>query len=260
MSEDDILVRAMHALRESADGTHASAGETRARVLASARRETRRRRRTVFSVVTLAAALFGSTAWAAWTGRLPRWDDLLTRARRASPAMSGPASRPDPLARPSLSASASASPSASASASEESPVAPPLPQAATAPRESAVDSSHPSAPSRPSAQPTPRLRPAESEPESEQSLYAAAHAAHFVAHDPAAALRDWDRYLAAYPHGHFALEAHYNRAISLVRLGRHAAARGELAPFAQGSYGGYRQAEARALLDALDTVDAGSGQ
>jgi len=46
------------------------------------------------------------------------------------------------------------------------------------------------------------------------------------------------------------LEARYNRAICLVRLGRRAGARAALAPFASGAYGGYRQEDARALLDA----------
>jgi len=45
--------------------------------------------------------------------------------------------------------------------------------------------------------------------------------------------------------------AHYNRALCLVRMGRREEARGALMPFANGSFGGYRQAEARSLIDAL---------
>jgi hypothetical protein len=82
-------------------------------------------------------------------------------------------------------------------------------------------------------------------------MYAAAHSAHFAVRDPAAALRGWDAYLATYPNGRFAQEARYNRAIALVRLGRATDARTALAPFADGTYGGYRQPEARALLEAL---------
>jgi hypothetical protein len=82
-------------------------------------------------------------------------------------------------------------------------------------------------------------------------LYAQAHRAHFVDRDPAAALRAWDVYLAAAPDGPLAPEARYNRALALVRLGRRAEAREALAPFAAGAYGGYRAAEARALIDAL---------
>ena len=85
----------------------------------------------------------------------------------------------------------------------------------------------------------------------EQALYEAAHRAHFVEQAPASALRAWDAYLAQYPHGRFALEARYNRAISLVRLERRAEARAALTPFANGAAGGYRRDEARELLDAL---------
>jgi TolA-binding protein len=88
--------------------------------------------------------------------------------------------------------------------------------------------------------------------QAEEDLYATAHRAHFVSHDPAAALAAWDAYLASYPRGRFALEARYNRALSLVRLGRTGEARVALAPFADGSLGGYRQREARELLDALN--------
>jgi hypothetical protein len=86
----------------------------------------------------------------------------------------------------------------------------------------------------------------------EDDLYGVAHRAHFVERDPAASLRAWDAYLAAYPEGRFALEARYNRALSLVRLGRIDEARDALEPFADGRYGGYRAREARDLLDALD--------
>jgi len=79
-------------------------------------------------------------------------------------------------------------------------------------------------------------------------LYAAAHRAHFIEHDPATALRAWDAYLLAAPTGPLAPEARYNRALTLVRLGRAADARRALAPFVDGTY---RAHEARELLDAL---------
>ncbi len=65
------------------------------------------------------------------------------------------------------------------------------------------------------------------------------------------ALAAWDAYLAVAKDGELAPEARWNRAICLVRLARTAAARRALEPFARGS-DGYRQAEARALLEALD--------
>jgi hypothetical protein len=85
------------------------------------------------------------------------------------------------------------------------------------------------------------------------ALYREAHALHFVAHDPARALVAWDRYLSAASASSqtgLVLEARYNRAICLVRLGRREEAREALAPFAAGAYGAYRREEARALLDA----------
>jgi hypothetical protein len=85
-------------------------------------------------------------------------------------------------------------------------------------------------------------------PASPLELYRSAHELHFRAHDYAAALSAWDHYLAQAPAGTFALEARYNRAICLTQLGRMGEARAVLAPFARGDYGGYRQAEAKALM------------
>ena len=44
------------------------------------------------------------------------------------------------------------------------------------------------------------------------------------------------------------IEARYNRAIVLLRLGRHAEARAVLEAFARGDYGAFRRADARLLL------------
>ncbi len=84
------------------------------------------------------------------------------------------------------------------------------------------------------------------------ALFAKAHRIHFTEHDPARAVDAWAAYLHAAPQGRFAPEAHYNRALALVRLGREAEARPTLARFAGGDYGAYRQREARALLEALE--------
>lgn len=83
--------------------------------------------------------------------------------------------------------------------------------------------------------------------------YKTAHALHFSSRDYAAALPAWDEYLAKYPNGTLAHEARYNRAICLATLGRTAEAATALQPFARGAVAnGYRQSEARALLDAMD--------
>jgi hypothetical protein len=254
MSDPDILADAARALRETADGTPPDAQPwTRARLLASARRDTRRRGRSVFAVVALAATLIGSTAWGAWTGRLPRWIELVTgRAPPAQPVVASPRSPPK-----TLEVHGQPPP-------EDTPVVPLSPDPATD-HSSPDDRVDPAAaqpalasltvvPHRAAAAP---LTPAPAVHD-EQALYAAAHRAHFVDRDPAAALQGWNRYLDEYPRGHFAPEAHYNRAISLARLGRRTEARAALAPFADGTYGGYRQSEARALRDALEPTDAGS--
>jgi hypothetical protein len=83
----------------------------------------------------------------------------------------------------------------------------------------------------------------------ELTLYKQAHRAHFTERDYARALTAWDRYLASAPGGTFALEARYNRAIALHRLGNRAAAMEALRPFADGAYGRYRQEEARQLIE-----------
>jgi hypothetical protein len=84
-------------------------------------------------------------------------------------------------------------------------------------------------------------------------VYRQAHQAHFVRGDFAAALSLWDRYLQIPSAPRFAVEARYNRAIALLRLGRRSDAAEALRPFASGDYGSYRRPEARALLDAMET-------
>lgn len=90
-------------------------------------------------------------------------------------------------------------------------------------------------------------------PDADLARYREAHRLHFRARDFAAALRAWDAYLSAFPNGVFAIEARYNRAICLVRLGRKDEARRALGPFARGEVGrGYRKADATKLLEALE--------
>lgn len=87
-------------------------------------------------------------------------------------------------------------------------------------------------------------------PEAMSALYMAAHRLHFRG-NPQAALDAWNRYLAAKPTGTMATEAHYNRAVTLLRVGRKDEARAELIPFARGDYGNFRKADARLLLKQL---------
>lgn len=85
----------------------------------------------------------------------------------------------------------------------------------------------------------------------ELSLYGAAHAVHFVAHDAARALRLWSQYLRQFPTGRFVPEATYNRALALLRLGREREALAALRTIAAGRFGAYRRADAAALITAL---------
>jgi RNA polymerase sigma-70 factor (ECF subfamily) len=87
--------------------------------------------------------------------------------------------------------------------------------------------------------------------DTDRALYERAHRLHFHGDQPAAALAAWDAYLGHAPRGRFALEARYNRAIALARLGRRDEAVQALAPFAAGVHGTYRQRDAAQLLLAL---------
>lgn len=100
----------------------------------------------------------------------------------------------------------------------------------------------------PAAQPPGAQAP---DADEESVLYGAAHAAHFAGGDPQTALAAWNAYLRRYPHGAFAPEARFNRAICLIRTGQPEAASAALAPFAASTFGGYRRAEAQRLLDWL---------
>ncbi|HLK35846.1 MAG TPA: hypothetical protein VKU41_03770 [Polyangiaceae bacterium] len=245
--KDDPIARAARALRETADGSSARAAASRRRIVARAVSRRRRRNRLLLVLAPVAAVLVVSSAWAAVTGRLGQWIDALrptsVPAPPAAPRGSDPPARtivepPPPPARegPDADVEAGGPPQPSATVASTRPV-PPLARVTAPSADAAIAPSPPSVPD-------------------EEALYYVAHRAHFVAHDPGAALRAWEAYLAAYPDGRFALEARYNRALSLVRLGRLTEAKSALAPFADGRAGGYRAAEARELLDVLE-VDGG---
>jgi hypothetical protein len=200
----------------------------------------------------LAATFVGVGAWARVTGRLP--------------AALGNASAPQAPFATSAQATRTAEKRDRGTPAQLAPLAPsdealapitsaePIPTATTAPRVSAVDERH--SPQRslnqaPSTIPSASVaaaRPAVNVDE----LYREAHQAHFVRGDASAALAAWDRYLAAAgPGARMLVEAQYNRAITLARLGRTAEALAALRPFANGEYGNYRRDEARALIESL---------
>lgn len=243
---DDLLTDSVRALRESTDGASDEAARTRAQILALSALRIRHRRRIAIVVVPLAAAFFVTTAWGAVSGRLPQWFEMTfhdpqpTGVEAAPPA---PRGMIPPRASVELPSTASTvivttEPTTTPEVAPTSPAASSSPAATFSPA--------------PSARALKGMPPVS---KAEDALYAKAHQAHFVNHDPAAALRGWDAYVAAYPTGRFTLEARYNRAIALVRLGRRDEARQALTPFAQGTYAGYRQSEASELLDALAAAD-----
>jgi hypothetical protein len=241
---DDLLSRATRAMRETTGPTSAPSldGSVAATTLARIERSTRahgamklrRRAYARWVVLPMAASFLVFTAWASASGRLPGWlslrahDDTGHAATRPVPSPSAPPPRV-PL-QP-----AAPVPTTPSLRIEE------LPEPATPPQAA------------PSATARARKAPPPASTVDADALYRDAHEAHFVRRDPAAALAAWDRYLAAAgPGGRFALEARYNRAISLVRLGRRDEAAAALRPFAAGEYGGYRRDEAAQLLRTLE--------
>jgi hypothetical protein len=236
----DLLSEATRALRETGEVSEIDARATRARVMGGLH-QTRVRRRTRYAfLLPIAATFVAASAWGAASGKAQLvWASLERMAHISAPTQtpapspthkSTSALPPVPVPQPDLTPTpAPETPSAKLAHTVPGASAPPHPGDA-----------HSTAPLTPQEAADPTL-----------ALYRVAHTAHFVDHDPARALQAWDAYLAAAPNGAFAPEAHYNRALSLVRLGRNSEARSALEPFANGSYGGYRQAEASALLERI---------
>lgn len=238
----DPLKDAVHALRSTTSGEESGAGHyTRARVLAAIRQKQRRRVLNVAFGIPLAALLIGSGAWASQQ-RLTHWVEQISISLglRSPPAL--PKAPVVPVTRAPVSSPRMTTQSLTTDAGSPAPeLQPSAPSSSTA----VIEQS-------PKEEPR-RIAPAKSSDspasELELSLYEQAHRMHFVQRDPLQALAAWNEYLRRVPRGRFAVEAHYNRAVCLVRLGRHEEAKAALSPFAAGVYAGYRQAEARALIE-----------
>jgi len=237
----DLLAEATRALRETEPVGDLEARATRSRVMTGLHQTRIRRRTRLAFLLPLAASFVAVSAWGAASGKARLVLDRIERLVGVT-VVSTPGAAKAP--RPRL----AASPAHSTPSPEQAMLAPnreaePVPAAPVAAPAASV--------ARATASPKPSPGQAE-RADPTFALYRVAHTAHFVDHDPARALAAWDAYLNAAPNGEFAPEARYNRALSLVRLGRGKEARRALAPFANGAYGGYRYAEASALLERID--------
>jgi TolA-binding protein len=237
----DLLSEATRALRDSEQASEFEARATRTRVL-SGLHQTRVRRRTRLAfLLPIAASFVAVSAWGAASGQarivLERIERFVGVTAKSPSGARVPA--PRRLTAPAILSGSSPEPAEPPPRREAEPLPPP-PKALPVASSTRATSSASASPERAErADPT-------------LALYRVAHAAHFVDHDPARALAAWDAYLGAAPNGAFAPEARYNRALSLVRLGRSQEARRALEPFANGAYGGYRKAEASALLERIE--------
>jgi hypothetical protein len=251
MSED-LLDRAARALRDETESQAEGNQFARARVLGSLHQARVRRHKRFVFMAPFGLLFAAASAWGMATGRAP---ELARQLATALGLMSEPArvtaaparAAAPPPAEPAPIPPVAADPEPTAADPEPAPaLAEPVPAEPVAPRVS-PRATRKSAPAKraPSSDELPPL----DDPGHE--LYRAAHHAHFVARDPAQALRGWDEYLAQARGGRFALEARYNRALCLIRLGRSGEASSALEPFARGDFGTYRQDEATRLLAAL---------
>lgn len=235
-ARDARIARAAEAHRDERHGRSEHAASTRARVLATHHDATRRTTLWLAAAAALVLFVGAPTAWAWSTGRLATW------LGADEPTISEPEAR-EPAVRER----------AVAPVEETTTVVEPDRAPVRAQRSAELVDPTPSraepAPSGPEETVIHEAEEAPTDPR-ERRAFQRADELH-TARDFDAALGAWDAYLDEYPDGRFAIEARYERALCLLRLGRHEDARAALAPFAEGRFGRYREREAQALLDAL---------
>jgi hypothetical protein len=228
---------------DAGDGDLDIADATRLRVMRSLESRARSRHRLVGFATTVGILLVGTVSWALATGQVAALWRPAPEVQIAPPPPSAPP--PPRHRRPAIAETPRPSPPPEAPPEAPPPEvarpAPPAPPPPVPPPHPVVVPPHVSA------------RVAAPPPVAVEVLYRKAHQLHFHGGDPVASLAAWDAYLSAEPDGRFSVEARYNRALLLVRLGRYADARAALAPFARGEVtsDGYRQAEAEQLVERL---------
>jgi TolA-binding protein len=246
MSESDVLQRAAAALRAAHDGQREGSGFTRARILGTLAQRRRPRRWYWLVAAPFATLLLVGSAWAQSTGNWARvWQAVATVlpfVRPGAATAGNSVVRAKPVLTPPALAPASPELAPQAAPLEAPPLETPAPQS-RAPRPPAL-------PAHRAARPAAARPPPELPADPELSAFRAAHELH-VRGDPRAAIDAYAEYLRTYPHGRFVPEARYNTGLDEIKLGDTRAARQALEPFAQGAYEGYRQREARQLLEAL---------
>ncbi len=279
----DLLSRATRALRDATPPSSDGMEEMLARLPVSAAGRgalgsgargagrgaglARYRRHYRAAIIALAATFVGLGAWARVTGRLPAL--FATESAPAPNATEGAHARP--LAQRGSTprgAQATASPAPAIATAALGPIVESAPQVATPPQTNALAersratvtaparatlNTKPTAQMAPPVPPASALVPSTAAPVDVEALYREAHRSHFTERNFGRALELWDQYLLrAGSGGRMLIEARFNRAIALVRLGRGAEAREALTPFAEGQYGGYRRDDARRVLESLE--------
>ncbi|MET0343307.1 MAG: hypothetical protein ABW252_20020 [Polyangiales bacterium] len=283
---DDLLAQATRSLRETAAPSDQELADGRAVLLWAQRVQNRKnptRGRALRWVLPLAAVLTAGTALAATSGQLEWVSQAVDRCveavrvgepkpkrakvQRKPQAQSAAVAVGTPTDVPPNEPAQAETPDAAVAPAPVRPVVATPETAETKPAKSvgvwkpkpratsrdALDKAEEiaaSAPLPPPALEEPAPGPV---PSADLAAYRKAHGLHFRNRDFRSALAAWDAYLAEQPQGTFALEALYNRAICLLRLGRTEEAKQALSPFAQGAMQNhYRQTEATELLEALE--------
>jgi hypothetical protein len=289
MSERDLLSRAARTLREEHTGQNPGSGFTRGRIMRQLHQK-RRKRLFVWVGFSPLVALIAGSAWAAGSGSWHHvWGGVTRGVAVVGEVLFGAPERAEaerdrhlPSAKNGSAVDTSAAPAIASTA----PLAiePPLLEAPP------VLSGEVHEPAGPVALPNDVLgagraarglasvhaqrhrdggaKPALRAPDPELVEFRRAHDAHFgatghspdtalspsAAPSPSAAMRAYEHYLSAFPNGRFVPEARYNLGLLQLQNGQVAAGRKNLEPFAQAPSGSYRQAQAKAVLDALDAA------